>query len=45
MPNYEHKKTVEMITYLMRLRLLAMRTLRHFDRITFDDAQDSRRRT
>jgi hypothetical protein len=26
MPNYEHKRTVEMITYLMRLRLLAMRT-------------------
>jgi len=22
MPNYEHKKTVEMITYLMRLRPL-----------------------
>jgi len=26
MPNYEHKRTVEMITYLTRLQVLAMRT-------------------
>jgi hypothetical protein len=45
MPDYEHNKTVETITCMMRPRLSADANLwKHFDRITFDVAQDCRRR-